>query len=111
MSEVESIIEKLEERHGSNGGYTPEQIRFWAHMLQMKKYTSYDQPPNKPFFYTSAKPQTSSAATLSPSKRIDKRTELLAQVEKWHSLLEKGVITQNQNQSLQDELLSDIKKL
>lgn len=48
MSEVDVISEKLQAQH--DGKYTQEQLRAWAHMLQMKKHQSYDMPPNKPFF-------------------------------------------------------------
>ena len=36
MSKVEEIVEDLERRHGENNVYTPEQIRVWAHMIQLK---------------------------------------------------------------------------
>ena len=49
MSEVECIVGDLEEKHGE-GKFSPEQILVWANMLQMKKHTSYDEPPNKAFF-------------------------------------------------------------
>ena len=50
MNEVEEIIQDLENRHGESKVYSTEQIRVWAHMIQMKQHTSYDDPPNKPFF-------------------------------------------------------------
>ena len=39
---------ELSDQHGDV--YTTEQIRAWAHMLQMKKHDSYEEPPKKPFF-------------------------------------------------------------
>ena len=38
MSEVEKIVEDLERRHGENNVYTTEQIRVWAHMIQLTIY-------------------------------------------------------------------------
>lgn len=48
MSEVEKIVVSLTEKHSKD--YTVEQIRAWAHMVQMGKHLSYDEPPEKPFF-------------------------------------------------------------
>lgn len=48
MSEVEKIVVFLTEKHSKD--YTVEQIRAWAHMVQMDKHLSYDEPPEKPFF-------------------------------------------------------------
>ena len=36
------IMNKLKEKHEEK--YTPEQFRVWAHMIQMKKYESYENP-------------------------------------------------------------------
>lgn len=47
ISEVKEIVKKLEEQH--RGRYSPEQLRAWAHMIQMSKHDSYDEPPDKPF--------------------------------------------------------------
>ena len=44
MTEVEEIEENLREKH-SDGLYSEEQLRSWAHLIQMKKHTSYDVPP------------------------------------------------------------------
>ena len=48
MSEVDTIVNQLETKHAEK--YTPQQLRAWGHMLQMKKHTSFDSPPDKPFF-------------------------------------------------------------
>ena len=48
MAKVEEILEALTQKHQDS--YTPEQLHAWAHMIQMKKHTSYDTTPNKPFF-------------------------------------------------------------
>ena len=48
MSEVEVIMDKLKEIH--EDVYSPEQVRAWAHMIQMNRHQSYDIPPDKPFF-------------------------------------------------------------
>ena len=51
MAEVETIEEKLRGKH--KDVYTEEQLRCWAHLIQMKKHTSYDEAPNKPFWKVS----------------------------------------------------------
>ncbi len=48
MTEVESIEEKLCEKH--EGRFTSEQYRAWAHLIQLKKHDSLEDPPNKPFW-------------------------------------------------------------
>ena len=48
MTEVDKIYSKLQEEHKT--GYSPEQLRAWAHLLQMGKHDSYTQPSDKPFF-------------------------------------------------------------
>ena len=82
----------------------------------MKKHSSYDEPPDKPFFRNSksvkGKTNTSSSGSsdgMSPAKRINLRTECINQLDKWHMLLEKGAITSDQYQQLQDTILGDIK--
>ncbi len=45
MPVVDSIVEELDERH-TGGPFSPEQLRAWAHMIQLNKHTSYDQPPD-----------------------------------------------------------------
>ena len=46
MEAVDGINKYLEEKF--RGKYMPEQLRAWAHMIDLKKYSSYDEPPNKP---------------------------------------------------------------
>ncbi len=115
MSEVEEIVEDLELRHGGKKVFSAEQLRVWGHMIQMKKHTSYDDPPDKPFFRHSksvkGKSSTSPSGSdgMSPAKRINLRTECINQLDKWHMLLEKGAITSAQYQQMQDTILGDIK--
>ena len=47
MRDVEEIEDDLLSKH--EGRYTEEQIRMWAHLIQMNKHTSYEEPPNKKF--------------------------------------------------------------
>ena len=47
---------------------------------------------------------------MSPGKRIKYRSECIDQLDKWHALLEKGVIDQAQFKELQDTILHDIKQ-
>ena len=93
MVEVSSIEEKLKEKHSER--YTDEQLRSWAHLIQMCKHNSYEEPPNKPFFRPSCK-STSFALTVSPGKRINMRGQCVDQLLKSHQLFEKGVISKDQ---------------
>ena len=38
MNEVDEIIQDLENRHGESKVYSTEQIRVWAHTIQMKQH-------------------------------------------------------------------------
>ena len=48
MTEVDKIYSKLQEEHKK--GYSPEQLRAWAHLLQMGKHDSYTDPLTNHFF-------------------------------------------------------------
>ena len=118
LMEVEEIADDLVLRHG--GLYTREQYSVWAHMINMQKHESRDVAPDKPFFKGSkgkkklatSDPSTSTSEPLeiSPGKRIHLRTQCMDQLEKWHCLLEKGVISEEQYSELQGNILGDIKK-
>ena len=112
MTEVDSIVEDLKTLHDESRKYSPEQIRVWAHMLEMGKHDSYNSPPAKPFF-KSAKSKCVQEATqdgISPGKRLNMRTECINQLDKWHSLMERGAITVEQYKEFQDSILGDMKK-
>ena len=49
LSTVESIIVKLREKHGKSR-FSVEKLNCWAHMINSGKWSSYDDPPNLPFF-------------------------------------------------------------
>ena len=69
LTVVEQIVADLEEQHKDM--YTPEQIRAWAHMIHMKKHSSYNEPPLKPFFKNGKSKQIlvpPPTSTLSPAK-------------------------------------------
>ena len=114
ISEVELIVKRLKEEHKSF--YSVEKLNAWAHMLAIGKHDSYHVPPDLPYFRgkhsssgsTSLSPPAPSPSSASPSKRIDMRTQLLLQMEKWYSLLEKGGITQTQYDELQSAILKKI---
>ena len=104
-------MERLEEHHEGSDEFTAEQFRVWAHMIQIKKHDSYDNPPNKPFFRQRKRKSVEfhSPTGLSPSKQVHLRTELIEQLSKWHALLESGAITQEQYQDMKDTIISDMK--
>lgn len=112
MLQVDDIMGKLKEKH--EGKYTPEQLRAWAHLIQMSKHESYEAPPDKPFFgkrkMGSKTATPASAVGISPSKRIDLRSKCIDQLDKWHALMERGAISSNEYKDLQATILSDIKK-
>ena len=103
-----------------------------GHMINMGKHASHENPPDLPYFgkqkqnIPNEKPTPSkvkclpaeepdvialSPATLSPGKRIQYRSQCMEQLSKWHSLLESGVVSQQQYSILQASILDDITKL
>ena len=78
-------------------------------MIQMKKYESYENPPDKPFFGKSRKKTLSTAteAVVSPGKRLSMHID---QLDKWHKLMECGAISPEEYKDLQARILTDIKK-
>ena len=76
-------------------------------MVHLKKHASYDEPPDKPFFRVKG---SAKAQGISPAKRITLRSECIDQLDKWHKLMEKGAISTDQYNDLQDTIMNDIKK-
>ena len=46
--QVDAIVQKLRDKHQDK--FTPPQLNTWAHCIHMKTHSSYDEPPDKPFF-------------------------------------------------------------
>ena len=46
--EVEEIVDKLKRKHGN--ALSLERYNAWAHMIHTGQYSSYDDPPNYPYF-------------------------------------------------------------
>ena len=63
LQEVDEIEVKV--RSKNEGKYTEEQIRMWAHLIHMKKHTSYDEPPNKRFWKSRPSGTGATGATTS----------------------------------------------
>ena len=62
MQEVNDIIANLKEKHGSH--FSIEMLSTWAHMIHMKKHSSFDTAPNFPYFNNAKKTsETQSSAT------------------------------------------------
>ena len=106
MAEVDEIHDILREKHETE--YTDEQLRSWAHLIQMKKHSSLEKAPDKPFWQHSKKIKTPSS--VSPGKRINLRGQCVDQLQKWHDLLDSGAITKDQYDEFKSTILEDIKK-
>ena len=125
--EVDDLYKQLQKKH--EGIYTPEQLRTWAHMVRLKTHDSLEEPPDKPFFRGRKRPTTTRMETNSPSgkapeskraahtsavspgRKVNIRSELINQLDKWHKLLDSNVITQSEYDELKGKILSDIKEL
>ena len=129
LREVDEIEDKI--RSKSEGKYTEEQIRMWAHLIHMKKHTSYDEPPNKRFWKsksTNAGPAgatptraTSSGATAtgatatkdvsaSPGKRITLRGQCIDQLIRLQQLFDQGGLTIEQYTEMKEGIMKEVKK-
>lgn len=84
VDEIQEILEKLKENHDSDK-YTPEQLHCWANLIQMKKHSSYDSPPQYRYFGKKSAGGTSSGTPppVSPGKRIH-HSECIDQLTKLH---------------------------
>ena len=82
MTQVESIENELRKKHDSV--YSQEQIRAWAHLIQMGKHDSYDTAPNKPFWKKPSVRKNATAhespLTVSPGKKIQLQGQLVDQL-------------------------------
>ena len=96
-------------------------------MYNMEKHTSLETPPKLPFFMGAKqrmqemKTSSASLATdhlrchtqpssmISPSKKVNLRSESIKQLVDWYSLLEKGSISKEQYDEVQQAILKDIK--
>ena len=111
MIEVETISDQLRAKHDKV--YSHDQINAWAHMIQMGKWDNYDSAPPKPFFKTPSGPDATKKSipiSVSPGKSVQLKGQLVDQLLKWHELLEKGGITQEQYEELQESIMKDVKK-
>ena len=110
MIEVETISDQLRAKHDKV--YSHDQINAWAHMIQMGKWDNYDSAPPKPFKTPSGPDATKKSIpiSVSPGKSVQLKGQLVDQLLKWHELLEKGGITQEQYEELQESIMKDVKK-
>ena len=128
MTEVQVIEDKLKEMHNKDGAkiFSDEQIRTWAHLIQMGKHSSYDTPPDKPFWKnrksmpvatgecsmtsaTSDKP-VPPAVTISPGKRVNLRGQCVEQLFRLHQLMEKGRISKAEYDEMQESIMAEVRK-
>jgi len=92
----------------------------------MKKHSSFDHAPDKPFWKTKASKQKSSgdggctstsssgdctsSSTVSPSKRVNLRGQCVNQLLQLHQLLEKGGITKEQYDHMKTTIMGEVNK-
>ena len=109
MDDIQEIIEKLKEKH-SNDKYTPEQLHCWANLIQMKKHSSYESPPEYRYFNSkvSGGKSTASVSQASPGKRIQQRSECIDQLKKLHKLMEDGIVSEEQYHEMHKKIMADI---
>ena len=92
----------------------------------MKKHTSYDKPPDKPFWRTAQQKNVASGNSTAsvtmcdietssrrdfPGKRINMQGKCMEQSMQLHKLFENNVITQEQYEEMKLDIMGEVKKL
>lgn len=120
LDEVDTIVGKLREKH--SGKYPEEKLRMWGHLIQMGKHGSYSDPPDLPFFRKKSVGSLSThksgvptnpilSSDVSPSKRVQMRSMCIEQLDRWHALLLKGGISQQQYDEMQAKIFKDMQDM
>ena len=125
MREVDEIEDDL--RSKNEGKYSEEQIRMWAHLIQMNKHSSLEEPPNKKFWKTSGGTATSGAGGAgaaagsgqgsskgvlsSPGKRVNLRGQCIDQLHRLQQLYNDGGITEDQYLDMKESIMKEVKNL
>jgi len=117
------------EKHGDK--YSSEPLHTWDNLIQLKRHSSLDTPPDYPFFFrgrkekqdselsaeskvsTSPKRGDSSSPVprVSLGKQLGMRSQCLDQLGKCIDILDKGGLSQVEFNELQKAILADIKIL
>ena len=86
----------------------------------MGKHSSYDDPPDKPFFRGNKKAKSLKSAVqitectsseISPAKRSNLRSQYMVQLKDWHSLFDAGAITHDEYEGQKSKILHDLNHL
>ena len=116
ITEVETIMSELKQKHGQQ--YDTGRYACWAHTIHSGKHSSYDEPPDLPYFTRCKKKSNSqsredgsSTSSGTPTKRLCLRTTCIDQLSKCHDLLQSGAISQVQYDEMKDVILKDMKSL
>ena len=124
MLEVQVIMKKLQDKHGSK--YSIKQYSAWAHMLQIESHKSYEEVPDLAYFGRNPKRVSQSPGATWSLSHLEppgasggqppaipvapSRSECIDELTKWHALFEKGAITKQQYDNRQSKILADISK-
>lgn len=60
---MDEVYDQVEEKH--MGKFTAEQLQTWAHLVQMGKHSSMEEPLDKPFFHGQKRSADSHPSTAS----------------------------------------------
>ena len=96
----------------------------WAHLIQMNKHTSYEEPPNKKFWKTSDSAGSSQGTSGSkssnlgssrsvldsPGKRVSLRGQCIDQLHRLQQLYSDGGITEDQYMEMKESIMKEVKK-
>ena len=124
LDEVDTVYNKLSDKHSEK--FDADRLRMWAHLINMGKHSSYEAPPNYPFFRKHGTPLSTSksdgsstssgtsstavstAQGISPAKRSNLRSQYMTQMKEWYSLLDCGAITKNEYEAQKSKIMEDL---
>ncbi len=83
ISDVESIVKQLQSIHGES--YSIEKMNAWAHLIHMGKHSSYQEPPDFPFFRGNKKKTASGHGNPDGDKQVQQVSLWILRPSVWDS--------------------------
>ena len=124
LDEVDTIYNKLSDKHSEK--FDADRLRMWGHLINMGKHSSYEAPPNYPFFRKHGTPLStlksdgsstssgtsstavSTAQGISQAKRSNFRSQYMTQMKEGYSLLDCGAITKDEYEAQKSKIMEDL---
>ena len=106
------VFKDLQKRHKAD--YSSPLLRLWARVYVNGIHDSLDEPPDLPQFGKSKAKSVSGvqhSSAMSPCKVADTRSKYIAQLHEIKSLVQEGVLTDQEYSEQKDIILGSLRKL